>query len=355
MSKTYKTNWLQAAALASFLSVSACSVLGTDVETGRISSADTSQCAQIRGMPGAEDIEADFATGFVYVSSDDRRARQNNIRKNGAIYKLWVNGSAARVPEKMSGTENISRFHPHGISLFKDGDRTLLFVISHDSPEDPSANHKVHIFEVQGNHLRLVETIMDEGLRSPNDIAAVGPRQFYVTNDRKSLSGAGQSAEVLLGLAKSNVTYFDGRTTRIAADNIAFANGVRLSADGSKLFVTASRSGELIVYSRNPLTGKLMTKKRVPLGKIPDNISLAKNGDLWIAEQPSASAFLAHSKNPEKHSPFRIFTVNTVSYDRKIVFESSGKAFSAASVAVPINDRILIGSVFEDGILECIR
>ncbi len=335
------------------LGISACATISSLGTFTRINKTYAGTCERISGMPGAEDIEADYQTGIAYVSSDDRWAQLAGKPEPGTIYSLDMNRNGTPVPVAMTGTETLLPFHPHGISLFKESDRTLLFVISHNSPEAPAEGHKVYIFQVEGTHLNLLEAIEDVGIRSPNDLAAVGPRQFYFTNDRKALSGGAQTREVLFGLKRGDISYFDGTQAKTVADRLAFANGIRVNSDGSKLYATAFRSGDLYVYDRDSSTGNLSLSKTVNVGNGPDNVSLGDDGHLWIANHPNALATTAHAGNPDKLSPVRLHTVEPDDYTVKTVYEDSGALLSAVSVAVPFGDQFLLGAIYEDGVLLC--
>lgn len=62
-----------------------------------------------------------------------------------------------------------------------------------------------------------------------NDVAAVGPRQFYVTNYLYTRKEIESFALVQWGF----VTYFDGKKSHVASDDrFLQANGISASNDG---------------------------------------------------------------------------------------------------------------------------
>lgn len=143
----------------------------------------------IGGMPGPEDITIHPKTGLAYISSDDRRARAAGRDVKGRVF---VFDPKAEVPElrQLTLTEP-QDFHPHGISLFIHADgRTLLFAVNHRAE-----GSFVEIFEVAGDALLHRESISHPLMFSPNDVLAVGPRSFYVTNDHGSRTPRGQMLE----------------------------------------------------------------------------------------------------------------------------------------------------------------
>jgi arylesterase/paraoxonase len=199
----------------------------------------------------------------------------------------------------------------------------------------------------------LVETIQDDGIRSPNDLVAVGPRQFYFTNDRKALEGAAMLMEVITGKAVSDVSYYDGENSRIVAADLAFANGINISADHSKIYASAFRGGTTNVYDRDPTTGDLTLAKAIATGTAPDNITIDQSGEIWVADHPDVTAISGHSKDTAALSPVRIYKIDPQEFTTSVVYEDNGAKLSAVSVAVPFEDKLFLGAIYDDGVSSC--
>lgn len=67
---------------------------------------------------------------------------------------------------------------------------------------------------------------------SLNDLVALGPEQFYATNDHYFVDPYLRSWELYLGLAWSNVVYYTPNEVRVVADGFDLANGINISPDG---------------------------------------------------------------------------------------------------------------------------
>ena len=344
-------------AFTALIVVTALSALGLALSLGGFNSVDGSydkHCQIITGMPGSEDIEPDYSSGFAYVSSDDRYSHATNPDERGAIFRLNMNQDQPQAV-KMTGTESIASFHPHGLSLYRDSERTLLFAINHQVPLDPSGGHSIYVFSIVGERLEMVEQFRDPGIRSPNDLVAVGPRQFYFTNDRKALKGGGMMAEILLGLNRSDLSYFDGNSVRQVAGGLAFANGIAASADGSEIYATASRDGSLRVYSRDTASGDLTLKSEIVAGNSPDNIVRDQQGKLWVADHYNGLKQFSNTSAANVLSPGRVYRIDPTLETLDILYEDDGSTFPAISVAVPLADRLLFGSISADGVSICDR
>jgi arylesterase/paraoxonase len=99
-------------------------------------------------------------------------------------------------------------------------------------------------------------------LISPNDIVAVGPDKFYVSNDHRYIAGFMQVLENYLQLKLSSVVYYDGSRFSEVASGIGYANGINVSADGEVLYLCAVTEGALHIYNRDIASGKLMISKK---------------------------------------------------------------------------------------------
>lgn len=83
----------------------------------------------------------------------------------------------------------------HGVDIHREAgsEQLTLYAISHRPPQDrenaafTGADSVVEIFEtrVGSKELRWVQTVEHELVRTPNSVAATGPRSFYITNDHR--------------------------------------------------------------------------------------------------------------------------------------------------------------------------
>jgi len=308
-------------------------------------------CTRVAGLPGPEDITIHPVTGIAFVSSDDRRATLAGKPVQGAIYALDRAAKGA-IPRKL--TAGFDRdFHPHGISLYLDDNgKAFLSVINH-----AKAGHFVEIFEYASGVLIHRESIAHPLMFSPNDLVAVGPHSFYVTNDHGFASRSWQMLEDFIPLKRSFVLYYAGKEMRVAAKGIGFANGINISADGKTLYLAATLDKAIHVFSRDAASGVLTPSYDIDLGTGPDNIELDTSGNLYVACHPKMLALLAHAKDKAKISPSQILKITIKGKGNDKVDElylNDGKEISASSVAAPFKGGFLVGQVFDDHILICI-
>jgi arylesterase / paraoxonase len=353
MMKRKKMMWIIGGAV---LAVIVAFVLKTFYDAGEFKTIvrhTSGPCQTVGGVLSSEDITIHPQTGMAFISSDDRRPWfQGGKGQQGAILGYDLTASS---PVLVDLTVDFQKeFHPHGIGLFVDkAGATSLFVVNHNQK-----GHVVEIFDLEQGKLMHRKSIQDRLMISPNDVIPVGRETFYVTNDHGSGSRWGRMLEDYLQLARSNVLYYDGKTFRKVAGDLAYANGINKSTDGKIIYVAATVGKTVVVYDRDEATGNLSFRSEIPLGTGPDNIETAGDGSLWIGAHPKLLTFVKYAKDPNRLSPSQVLRVNPDEgppTQLTEIYLTDGRPLSGSSVAAVFEDKLLIGSVFDDRFLVCSR
>ncbi len=300
-------------------------------------------CAPVHGIAGPEDIEVDEAQGRAFISSLDRRAKDGR----GAILVFDVDDplSEAGFRDRTGGAPEA--FRPFGVSYYEEGEVRRLFVVNEAGPS-------IELFDVAENgDLTHLETFAERRLTSPNNLVAVGPRQFYVSNDvRAGRNARIASLQFLLQSGSGDIFYVDGGVWRLAAEGLRFANGLALSPDGAKLYAAETAGNALKVYDRDPASGALSLAKTIPLGASPDNIKVDAAGSVWIGAlpKPLETPRLRHDERARAPSEvIRVAPDGVV----ETLYRDDGAEQSAVTVAAPIRNKLLIGALYEEKFLFC--
>lgn len=314
------------------------------------------QCEAVPGVTGAEDITIDQANQYAYISAINRRRTDSNPPFVAGIYGLDLSNPKATPVLLSKGFT--SDFNPHGFSLYQGKEHKSLFVINHLK----SGKQQVEIFDIKDvDQLVHRTSVSYPGLLTPNDLVAVGPSQFYVSNDHGSQRGSlMRTAEDYLGFPLANVSYFDGKNGHIVADGLRYANGITVSSDSKTLYVVEVTGRKINVYDRDINSGALTKRDEIALNSGADNLEWDDAGNLWLAGHPRLLEFVAHANDASKLSPSQVIKINLQSAQQDIsqaevteVLLSTGSDISGSSVAAVSGDIMLVGSVFEAHILRC--
>lgn len=306
------------------------------------------QCRKVDVFPGTEDVTIDPEINVAFISADDRRATFAGAPVQGGVYVMRLDGTD-RVMK--ASPDSFGEFHPHGISLWRGDDgRKRLFAINHTIND----GDKVEVFDVGlGGALMHVDTITFPEMTSPNDIVGVGPRSFYVTNDKGFKEGLMSTLEAYLALPFSSLAYFDGQDGKIAARGLTYANGINVTADGKTLYATEFLARKVSVFDRDPASGALTKKKSIRVNTGPDNVEIAADGALWIGGHSKVFDFLKHAEDPKAIAPSHIIRVNPETGLKEDMLIDTTGAINGSSVGAVWDNLLIVGAVFDDHVMVC--
>lgn len=308
-------------------------------------------CKPVTGVVGVEDLTIDPETKLAYLSGYDRRAVFAGQNPAGSIWVLDLNTPDAAPVDASAGLV-ATGFQPHGISLYRapDGKKTL-FAINH-----ANKRHTIEVFDVNGPTLTHRGTVSGPELVSPNDIVGVGSDSFYVTNDHANAAGFMRTLEDYLRLRMTTVQFYDGAKFSTALSGIGGANGINVSVDGKSLYLSAASERMVHVYDRDPGTNVLTERATVAVPGFADNIELLADGNLLLGLHSKILELLAHVGDASKPSPshiMRLVNNGQGGFTPETVYYNLGDEISGASVGASIDNRVLIGAIFDAKILDC--
>lgn len=309
-------------------------------------------------IAGAEDFAISRADSFLIVSSDDRAARRDGWNVVSGLYKVDLKSTELSFKRL---TEDLSiPFYPHGISMIQLPDRYRIWAINHfndpgNTGKDPlfADHNSIEVFDLFGDSIVHIQTMTDPMIQSPNDILAIDEQKFYFTNDHGSTGKLGKILEDYLGLKKSNVSYFDGATYRLVAEDIAYANGINFDATRNLLFVASARGFIIKVYDI-AVDGSLTEKDDIKCGTGVDNIELDSAGKLWVGCHPKLLHFTSYAAGKSDYSPSEVIRIDyrgDKDYEVTNWWTNDGGLMSASTVAIPFGGNVYIGNVMDKHML----
>lgn len=307
-------------------------------------------CTVVPGIVGAEDITIHPRTGVAFITSADRRSFMGGGAARGAIYAYDLNLEAPQLRNLTPDAD--PDFLPHGQSLHVGDDgRDVLYVINH-----AGGRHTIEVYDLAGTQLSHRETLTDPLLVSPNDLVAVERDRLYVSNDHANPAGFSRLLEDYLRRSISTVVYYDGERFVEAASGFRYPNGVNVSRDGKTLYLASTTGGSVFVFRIDPDSRALERSGVIEIGTGVDNIEVDPNGSLWIGAHPKLLTFVQHTGDATRFAPSQVIRIDDPDSDAPEVEEvllSLGEDLSGSSVAAVRGNRLLVGSVMDDGLLDC--
>lgn len=301
----------------------------------------------------AEDITVDRERGLAYISLLDRAALIRGEAVQGTVMRIDLN-RLPLVPEDAL-LDRPAHLRTHGLSLYisPQGKRSL-FVINHPVSRGTEPE-LVEVFdEVSPGRFRHRETFRSPLFNSPNDLTAVGPRQFYVAND-KTLKGGLAAGLQQFGIGGSPLTYFDGEEARVVVDDIAAGGGINVSAGGGTLYVAETSGQRIRVLQRDPASGAVTETGRIAVPTSPDNIDVAADASLTVAGHANTMKLIMHfiKGEPAPSQVLRVIPDNGDGAAVDEIYMNAGDEISAGSVGVTYGNKLLIGSITDRKLLVC--
>ncbi len=312
------------------------------------------RCEALPLEGSGEDILIDRERGYAYLSLLDRKGKiEGKDVQGGTVARIDLNQRPFTAVDALV-TKPGAPLNPHGMSLYTapDGTRTLV-VINHGAKRgvDPEA---VEIFtESAPGEFTHSESVAGPELLSPNDLVAVGPRQFYVAND-KVLGGGLAAGLQQVGIGGSPLTYFDGTRLRYVLDNIASGGGINSSADHRTLYVAETSGKRVRVLDRGE-SGDVTERARIAINTSPDNIDVAADGSLWVAGHANTLKLIQHFINgsPAPSQVWRVALGADGVSEQEEIYLDDGTNISAGSVGATYGNLLLVGSITERKIQIC--
>jgi arylesterase/paraoxonase len=314
-------------------------------------------CRVIETAASAEDVRIDPTTGVAYLTYYDvLRPQPGGKRESGTVMLADLNAVEPRVRAALNSAP--PEFYPAALSLFTPpSGPKRMFVVSWSSP----GQHSIEIFEQSATGaFNPVESIKDPLLWSPSGVLAVGPRQFYVTNDHgyreKDAVTVERRREAKLRTNRGTILYYDGTRMRIVASRLDRASSLALSPDGRTVYVSESDARQVDVFDRDLATGELTKREELKVDGVPHNLTTDEKGNVWVAAHPRALQFMRTVRDPADRSPTQVLKITPGAkegHEITAVYVNEGEQISAGSVASARGNQLVIGSVADHRLLVC--
>lgn len=358
-------------------------------------------CERLDGPPGLEDM-AVYRNRWLIASSlyrEDMHSFSSETRMTGNLFVSDLNVEltpATFHPDMPAATmrgfdPKLANFSPHGMAI--DDASDLLMAISHAphgdcievfqlSEENPGGQASLVLTHVRTLRHPKLHVINDLDFRADPRSPAWAPRvvlwaSLWMRHAPHTLMG---QIEIYTqrpwgGLLRCSVELHDpegGVQCDQVVDKQMMPNGVALVGEHKDELILAksSTTKDVAVYTVG-LDNELTLMQELYVNSMCDNVGVERNvrgeltGSLLLGCHPKGISFLVHSKDPfDSSAPSQVLrlsknTADGVSYVWEEIFLSPGNLLSgdlsASSIGVShaASDMLLIGAVFQPGLLKC--
>jgi arylesterase / paraoxonase len=299
----------------------------------------------VRTIPvgdGTEDLVLDdFGPNpRLLISCDDRRHGNRSNFSGIVSYDLQTQKlDTMTIKEYPSGLA----FRPHGIDLQQVSNRLQLYVVCHD---DSNGHHWVACFQVIENELFWIRNFYAGELSSPNAVCALPDGSIYVNNDHFERSNNG---EAIWKKKVCEIIRFDAEAhQQVAFKGLSYGNGI---THRNGYIYAASSRGNAVFRFKIATDGKLTEQTRIAKVKTPDNLRW-DGDDLIVACHLRPFAFIRHAKDATKPSPTVVYRIRLGEKKPEALYTDKGKVISAGATGLIWDDKLYVGQVFENWIVE---
>lgn len=279
-------------------------------------------------------------------------------------------------------------FVSHGIDVIADPqakDAVYIFAVNHvPNPEFVSSgdehidksSSRIELFRhvIGSSTVKHIRTISHKLIETPNDVLAVSPTEFYVTNDHRYRDGLMRELEMFAPLRWSTTYHVSITDLNASSDTEGFKvipaltgiknnNGLGSVHGSNEVTVASAERGILYRCVPDPRTKTLSIEETVHMDSTLDNPSWYH--DRWASANDDKSGYVlgglvraidlfANTKNPEAKDPTYVWLVQrqqsaspttgnfTTSKDvqaagdwqKRLVFADDGTKLRTASAAV---------------------
>ncbi|HEX6996788.1 MAG TPA: SMP-30/gluconolactonase/LRE family protein [Gammaproteobacteria bacterium] len=247
-------------------------------------------------------------------------------------------------------------FNTHGLSLRATGQgRAMLYAVAHGERE------AIEAFEVDATGERPVLTWkgcahMPEGLPA-NSVASLPDGSLLATVLLMPGTTFADSVAKKPTGAVFEWSPGDDEFALVRGSELPSNNGIEVSADGREFYVASSGFQTIVAFARENPTRQLRSSAPLPI--TPDNVHLGPDGLLYTAGMKNDVPACGGPPGPQ-HTLEALstcprgtiaLTVDPETMEHTVVLDTpDNPAFSNATMALPVGDRLWIGTFRGDRI-----
>ncbi|CAJ0960593.1 unnamed protein product, partial [Mesorhabditis belari] len=305
----------------------------------------------VNGSAGLEQIDEE---NLVFITTGLAKYRGIENTKSGLFIYSFPEPSDQAVQhiarEVKIENFSLSHFAPFGVTHFSSKGRLHLYIIN----RFPTPNCvESFTYNKEKNTATYRKSICDPRFSSLQDIVAVGPDRFFVTNTQFSGRLWAQTVEAAFQASSGSLYLWDGKSVIPSINWMPTPGGLALDKKRSLLFVGSILSETIRVYQLTPSLA-LKQQTEISLLSSPMGIYVEEtSGDIWTALLPIVHTTFYHLTDPAEsriRAPSQVLRVRLqedgISWIVTEPYANDGATLSASASVLFAKDQLLIGSLF---------
>ncbi len=304
------------------------------------------KCRKLKGIRGPEDFALVDDLLFISSSFYPPYYSFEYAKDKGNLFVVDIANNFE--PRKLTYDLPFN-FIPHGIDAQRINSSTIrIWAVNH---RNGGVGDTIEIFDYTNKKLSHIKTLDSYLLNNTNDIVALDKNEkVLVSHDHGSTNEIGKNFENYTRLGQGYISYYDGNQWKKIAKGFSFANG--LVRSHTKVYLAEMLGKKIIEFN---LENDTLTQiKTIDLPYFPDNITMGPSGKLIIGAHPKIFNLKKHSEDPRNEfSPSAILEIDTGTKTIKEIFIDDGHRISGSSVAIKKGNHLVIGSIYQNYLLNC--
>ncbi|KAF9343293.1 Serum paraoxonase/arylesterase 2 [Mortierella sp. AD094] len=352
-------------------------IIDAGILLGDVQPLNTQGCEPVKGLETCEDIHIHHDSGLAFTTCGHAESRKSwypamgkvNTSAQNAFKDIFVvydiKSGKYEVLDLVGLPADTDRVF-HGLDIYERSPTELtIFAVNH---RRSGSVIEVLEYTIGDKAVQYKETIKHDLITTPNDIVALGPRSFYVSNDHHHATGIMRLIEENLRRPWSNVIFYSPENTFVAFDHVISANGLAASKDRSLIFLSACHGGAIhVLKPREDFT--LEQQDHIKLDFYNDNPSYEpETGDVFVTGHVQPLKMVHDLNTPGKpvtgpskvvklhKNPLAETSAAAPRYLVSTVLVDDGQLISTGTVAAVDRKRgvMLVGTAFsEKGFVRC--
>ncbi|GMR52051.1 hypothetical protein PMAYCL1PPCAC_22246, partial [Pristionchus mayeri] len=210
---------------------------------------------------------------------------------------------------------------------------------------------EVFAYDSTGPALIHKKTLTHPSHCRPNNIVAVGPDQFIITNDGVAQTELTNFFEILTGYRGGTVVYWDGKESHQLLSGMGSPNGIAYDPSKNKLFISEVHTRKLHALDIAEDKKSVFLLSSVNIYSVCDNLFLAPDGSVYSGCHPLLfeTAKSIGDCDGEATSSSQVLRAKFDSdYKTAVLSEpyaNDGKEVSGSSIVAIHDNQMLIGTV----------